>query len=89
MKDTIIPIFYACDDAFVKYTVVSMYSMISNASKEYKYVLHILHTEISDKMIKARTTLLENFDESVSEKLKSHLSERPVFAVHLRQAAFA
>ena len=50
MKDTIIPIFYACDDAFVKYTVVSMYSMISNASKEYKYVLHILHTEISDKL---------------------------------------
>ena len=50
MKETIIPIFYACDDAFVKYTVVSMYSMIHNASKEYKYVLHILHTEISDKM---------------------------------------
>lgn len=34
-----------------------------------------LRSEISDKMIKARTTLLENFDESVSEKLKSHLSE--------------
>ncbi len=50
MKETIIPIFYACDDAFVKYTVVSMHSLIKNASREYKYVLHILYTEISDEM---------------------------------------
>lgn len=34
-----------------------------------------LRSEISDKMVKARTTLLENFDESVNEKLKSHLAE--------------
>ena len=50
MKETIIPIFYACDDAFVKYTVVSMHSLIKNASREHKYVLHILYTEISDEM---------------------------------------
>ena len=30
----IIPVFYACDGAFVKYTVVSMHSMIKNASKD-------------------------------------------------------
>ena len=34
-----------------------------------------LRAEISDKMLKARSTLLENFDESVSEKLKIHLAE--------------
>ena len=34
-----------------------------------------LRSEISDKMLKARSTLLENFDESVSEKLKIHLAE--------------
>ena len=50
MNNEIIPIFYACDDAFVKYTVVSMRSLIVNASREYKYVLHILYTEISDEM---------------------------------------
>ena len=50
MNEPIIPIFYACDDAFVKFTVVSMHSMIQNASKDYKYIVHILHTEISDKM---------------------------------------
>lgn len=33
-----------------------------------------LRSEISDKMLKARSTLLENFDESVSEKLKLHLA---------------
>ena len=50
MNETTIPIFYACDDAFVKFTVVSMHSMIKNASRQYKYVLHILYTEISEKM---------------------------------------
>ena len=33
----IIPIFYACDDNFVKYTIVSLYSMIQNASVEFSY----------------------------------------------------
>ena len=50
MKQAIIPIFYACDDAFVKFTVVSMHSLIKNASREHKYVLHILYTGISDEM---------------------------------------
>ncbi len=50
MKETIVPIFYACDDAFVKFTVISMHSMIKNASREHRYVLHILYTEISDEM---------------------------------------
>lgn len=34
-----------------------------------------LRSEISDKMLKARSALLENFDESVNEKLKIHLAE--------------
>jgi lipopolysaccharide biosynthesis glycosyltransferase len=46
----IIPVFYACDGAFVKYTVVSMHSMIKNASKDAFYHIHILHTDISDEM---------------------------------------
>ena len=50
MKEQIIPIFYACDDAFVKFTIVSMHSLIKNASKEYQYIIHILHTEISEQM---------------------------------------
>lgn len=34
-----------------------------------------LRSEISDKMLRARSALLENFDESVGEKLKIHLAE--------------
>ena len=34
-----------------------------------------LKAEISDKMLKARSVLLENFDESVGEKLKIHLAQ--------------
>ena len=34
-----------------------------------------LQEQISDKMLKARTTLFENFDESVKQKLRSNLAE--------------
>lgn len=45
-----IPIFFACDDNFVKYTMVALKSIIENASKEYLYNVHILNTNISKKM---------------------------------------
>ena len=35
MNKPIIPIFFAVDDNFAKYTVVTLSSMIKNASKEY------------------------------------------------------
>ena len=41
-----IHIFYACDDNFVKFTVVSLFSMQQNASKDFKYTVHVLHTDI-------------------------------------------
>ena len=54
MNNKQIPIFYACDDAFVKYTIVSLSSMIKNASKEYKYKVYVLHTDISEEMKRAQ-----------------------------------
>ena len=45
-----IPIFYACDDNFVKYTAVSLRSIMDNASKNRKYTVHVLNTNISDDM---------------------------------------
>ena len=63
MKQPVIPIFYACDDAFVKYTLVSLHSIIVNASKDYHYVVHILHTEISEGMMrKVHELENENFE---------------------------
>ena len=52
-RNNIIPIFFACDDNFVKYTMVSMRSIMDNASKDYQYVIHILNTNICDEMKKA------------------------------------
>jgi len=45
----IIPIFYACDKGFVKYTAVSLSSMIKHSSAERKYRIHVLHTDIDDE----------------------------------------
>ncbi len=51
MQDTV-SIFYACDDSFVKFTVVSLSSMIKNADPTRKYHVTVLHTGISDRMKK-------------------------------------
>lgn len=75
-----IPIFYACDDNFIKYTVVSLTSMIENASREHQYRIYVLHTNASEEM-KAKLLALanDNFEisfedvtpylESISDKL--------------------
>ena len=55
-----IHIFYACDDAFVKFTAVSLYSIMKNADRERKYHVHVLYTDIAEET-KAR--VLEMADE--------------------------
>ncbi len=50
IKNNIIPIFYACDDAFVKYTIVSIKSLIENASKNYEYKIYVLNASVSEEM---------------------------------------
>ena len=82
MSNQTVQIFYACDDNFVKYTIVSLHSMQQNASKDFKYHVHILHTEISDEM-KRRVLELQNdnfeisFDD-VTEYLSSISDKLPI-----------
>ncbi len=82
MNETIIPIFYACDDNFVKYTVVSLYSMIENASKDYKYRVYVLHTGISEGMMEKVYELAnDNFEicfEDVTDYLHSIADKLPI-----------
>ena len=59
-----IPIFFACDDNFVKYTVVSLHSMITNASNDNDYKIYVLNTNISERMMSALREL-ENGNFSV------------------------
>lgn len=75
----IIPIFFACDNDFVKYTVVSLKSIMSNASGEYNYKVHILHNDITEAM-QAKIIALgdENFEISFDDVMPylESLSER-------------
>lgn len=48
MTNGIIPIFYACDEQFIRYTVVSVSSLIRNAAKDRRYHIHILCTTIPE-----------------------------------------
>jgi len=82
MEKPIIPIFYACDDAFIQYTVVSLHSMIQNASRDYQYRVYILHTEVSEEMKNAVLGLANDcFEisfEDVTEYLDSIADKLPV-----------
>ena len=81
-KPTVIPIFYACDDAFIKYTVVSLTSMIQNASKLYRYHVHVLHTQVSSEMKAALEALAnEQFEisfDNVTPYLDSISDDLPI-----------
>jgi lipopolysaccharide biosynthesis glycosyltransferase len=80
MDKPIIPIFYACDDAFVKYTIVSLRSIIANASKDYQYHVYVLHTGITNGMMQRLYALADDhftvsfedvtgYMQSISDKL--------------------
>ena len=82
MSNQIIPIFYACDDNFVKYTIVSMHSIIKNASKNFKYHMYVLHTGITQPMMEKVYALAnENFEisfEDVTDYLYSISDKLPI-----------
>ena len=77
-----VPIFYACDDRFLKYTIVSLASMIENASKDCQYHVHILHTGIPEaSQQKVFAMQNENFTvtfENVSDYLESISDRLPI-----------
>ena len=81
-ENNMIPIFFACDDNFVKYTMVSLQSIMDNASRDYHYVIHILHTDICDRMKKAVSDMAnENFEvhfDNVTEYLTSISGKLPL-----------
>ena len=82
MNPSVIPIFYACDDNFVKYTIVSLHSMIQNASKNHHYHVYILHTGITPRMMEKVYELAnDNFEisfEDVTEYLHSIADKLPI-----------
>lgn len=73
MKSKTIPIFYACDGNFVKYTMVSLASMIQNASKDRFYHIHILHTDIPEEMKSKMLSMKNENFEITFENVMSYL----------------
>ena len=65
MADFVIPVFYSCDESFLKYCMVSMSSLLKNASSGCVYRIYVLNTDISDE---AQKTFCEQID---SMKLSS------------------
>ena len=60
---SVIPIFFACDNHFVKYTVVALHSIMCNASRKYQYKIHILNIDICDALQeKIKSMSDENFE---------------------------
>ncbi len=82
MNSMPIPIFYACDDNFVKYTIVSLSSMISNADKSRRYHIYILNTNISaemqEKVFALQNEQFEITFSDVSEYLQSIADKLPL-----------
>lgn len=81
-NQNVIPIFYACDNNFVKYTVVSFQSMKEHASRDQKYCIHVLHTNISKEMQDVMYAMQDEqfqvcFDD-VTEYLKSINDKLPL-----------
>ncbi len=92
MKNNVIPIFYACDDNFVKYTAVSLVSLKENASREHRYHVHVLHTNISEQMQKVILDMQDenftvSFDE-VTEYLESISESLPLRHYYTRTTYF-
>ena len=54
--DKTVNIFYAADDKFIKYTVVSIHSLIKNSSASRNYKIYVLHTELSDEIKPMKVT---------------------------------
>lgn len=82
MEKPIIPIFYACDERFLKYCAVSLRSLIDNASPDRRYRVYILHTDISESAQRSlQLKLTPNFElvfEDVSEYLHSIAHKLPL-----------
>ncbi|MBQ7646817.1 MAG: 1-acyl-sn-glycerol-3-phosphate acyltransferase, partial [Clostridia bacterium] len=82
MNKEIIPIFYACDDRFLKYGVVSLISLMENAAPDRSYRVYFLHTDISKiKQLQTKKLAYDNFEivfEDVTDYLKSVAKKLPL-----------
>lgn len=75
MARTNIPIFYACDERFLKFTIVSLHSLIKNASKDCDYTVYILHADIGAEAQKQALALEQDNVKVVFTDVTERLNE--------------
>lgn len=82
-----IPIFFAVDDCYIPFLSVAMQSVIDNSSKENKYAIKILYTNVSEEnMLKIKKYEKENISiefvnvNSQLEKVQDKLYTRNYFS---------
>ena len=46
-RNRVVPIFFAVDDAYTKFMMVTMKSIIAHTSKKYQYKMYVLHTNVT------------------------------------------
>ena len=82
MNHTMIPVFYACDNDFVKYAVISIKSLIENTADSRQYKIHILNTDISEewksKVLRLSSHNVEISFENVSDYLNVVGAKLPI-----------
>ena len=67
-----IPVFMATDDNYIPFLAVTLQSMVDNSSKDYKYVVKILNSGISQQNIdKIKKYQSDNFDVEFVDVRKS------------------
>lgn len=81
-----IPIFFAIDDGYTPFLAVALQSLIENASKDYKYLIKILHTNVEKehmqqiKKFESENVSIEFVDLSYYvEKVKDKLYTRDYY----------
>ena len=83
MQKHTIPIFYALDERFLKYGIVSLYSLRENAVSGNTYKISFLHTDVTDESRAKVKNLLERpgfeiYFENVGEYLESIAHKFPL-----------
>ena len=71
MQKHTIPIFYALDERFLRYGIVSLYSLRENAASGNTYKIYFLHTDVTDE----------------SRAKVKNLLERPGFEIHFENVS--
>lgn len=70
----IIPVFFATDDNYVPFLLVSLTSIKENASSAYKYKIHILHRGLSSESVDALNKLSDDSFEVLYNDVQNSLT---------------